>query len=497
MKNSYCFRKAFIIFSAAAIVCASGIPGVTAVTAWADPSSAVVAVDEGTVRESAVDGEAIDTLVDGKEVTILDSTTGSDGEKWYEIQYTSGGNEFTGWMRGDLLDVEGEEEEVEEELLEDVEDEELAREEAEETLADEIEEDAEEEAKRVEEENAAKSTGTVTYVIASSIPSDVIPDGFQLTTVSYEGKDVPALVMNNAEVYLLYMEDASKTAPGRLVVYDIDKAELIPYINFETKDGFILLLNIPDAELTSVSDRFIQTTCEFEEGTMDALQMSQADSIISESANISDFYYMYGVNRDGMYGWYTYDDVEGTIQENILSMHYNLNGTTVAAEEENSGFSLDSLSLVVIVGIIVILLLLVVLVIIFGIRYRQLAREMDRRKGGKGSKKSGGSGSGKQPQRESSDRYGDDFGLDDFDSDDDFSFGGSDQTFSGQRSQPASYTDRQSYDFSDGVEKDDFVMPTEALRQAQDTQRPTQPSQAASRKPKEPPKSDDDDLEFL
>ncbi len=406
MKNMLCFKKT-VSALAIAMVALMGVFGVSSATAWA--TEATVNTEGINVRQSAVDGEAVDTLPEGQSVTIVDTITGSDGNTWDQITYSAyGSDDLGGWVRADFLTTNGDAVLEEAEIAEDAA--EAAEEDAEDAAQEAVtSEEAAEAAMALaedEEEPVAASSGNVSYVISSSIPADAIPDGFQKTTVSYEGKDVSALVMNSAEEYLLYMEDTSKTAPGRLVVYDIDKSELIPYICFDTDDGFILLLNIPEAELTSVSDRFMLTTCEFDSGTMDALQMTQKDSVISESANLAEFYFMYGVNRDGMYGWYVYNSAEGTIEANVMSMHYNLNGTSIGEEEERSGFSLDSLSTIVIVGIIVIFLLLLILVILFGLRYRQLANEMDSMDGRGSSKRSSGSSGSSSGSKGKSSRSG-------------------------------------------------------------------------------------------
>ncbi len=409
MKRRHSFKRAVMILSTAAVFMGTGVFG-TAITAWAYPSDGTITADGINVRSSAVDGDALDTLAAGKEVTVLDSTTGSDGNEWYQIEYTSAGETFSGWVRSDLVDVEDTDAEAEEAEAEAEQAEEEAEQAAEDAEAAEQEAaEAEAEAEQAEEETQPAETDTqaITLAVSDSIPVDIIPEGFQQTTVSYEGRDVAALEMENAEVYLLYMEDTSHQTDGRLVVYDLAKSELIPYISFPTDDGFILLLNIPDAELSTVSDRFAKTVCEFDTGTMDALQMTQKDSVISESANLTDFYYMYGVNRDGSYGWYTYNAPEGTIEESILSMHYNLNGTSVDVEEKSSSFSLDSLSMIVIVGIIVIFLLLLILVIIFGVRYRQLAKAMDVRRERNGGRyeEPDSSGSGAQGDAGYGDSY--------------------------------------------------------------------------------------------
>ncbi len=498
MKNMFCFKKAAVIISAAALL-ATGIPGLSSVTAMA----ATVSAGQANVRTSPVDGEAVDVLPEGRTVDIVDSTIGSDGNTWYQVTYVVGEETLGGWVRADLLsdddsaaEAAAEAEEIEE-LTEAVEEAEEAAENAEEAAAEAVTSEEEAAAAAAEAEESAEAaetanepvatggSGAASYVISSSIPNDVIPDGFQKTTVSYEGKDVSALVMNSAEVYLLYMEDSSGSAAGRLVVYDLSKSELIPYICFPTNDGFILLLNIPDAELASVSDRFGLTTCSFEGGTIDALQMTQRDAVISESANLTDFYFMYGVNRDGRYGWYVYNSAEGDIEETILSMHYNLAGTGAAEEEERSRFSLDSLSIVVIVGIIVIFLLLLILVIIFGVRYRQLAKEIDEMETRKASRHSSGSGSG-STGTSSRGRGGDGSKG---------SRGSASAKSSAPPAQGSAPSDTQDFSFSAGLDQD--TTPGASTEPLKDDAAPdSQPSRKSSRKSAETA-DDDDDLTFL
>ncbi len=332
------------VLSAAILFVAAGIFAGNTVTAWAYPNPATANDNSINVRESPVDGTVVGSLNSGNSVTVTDDIVGSDGQTWYQIEYTSaGGASITGWVRGDFLDVE----EV-------------------------VEETPTEEAETEE----APDLSQVNLQVSSGIPSDMIPVGFQLTTVVYEGTEISALVMNNADVYLVYMEDTAGIIDGRLVVYDIDRAELIPYISFETDNGFILLLNIPDSELSLLSDRFVSTSCEFTDGTMDALQMSMADTAISDTINISDYYFMYGVNRDGQYGWYVYNATEGTIQESILSMHYNFNGTVLTDEEEETESSMSSMSLILMIVVLAVLALLAVLAILFGVRCRRLTQEV-------------------------------------------------------------------------------------------------------------------------
>ncbi len=483
-------KKARAIFSAVVLLAATGIFAGSSVTAWAFPNDATVTENSVNVRQSAVDGEVVGSLDSGATVTVTDSTDGSDGQTWYQVEYTSSdGASVTGWMRGDFLVI------------------------AEDTV---VEEASSEGAASSEEPEVDLSL--VNFEVSSGIPSEVIPIGFQLTTVEYEGTEIAALVMNNADVYLLYMEDTAGIIDGRLVVYDMDKSELIPYITFETDNGFILLLNIPDEEAALLSDRFVSSSCDFTDGTMDAVQMTIADTAIDESIHLSDYYFMYGVNRDGEYGWYVYNATEGTIQETILNMHYNLNGTVVETEKETADSS-NSGSLPVLILLLALLAVAVVFAVLFGVRSRRLTQEV---KAAKKVEKKHSKADRQESKPESRKRSKDSAkGAEEEDLFADFDpvyYRPSSGTQSGQRSakQPAKQPTRQSAPQTAKQPAQQSVKPSTQKSAKQPTQQsapqtakpstqqsaPTsQPAkktaQKPTRKPAEESDFDDDDLEFL
>ncbi len=64
--------------------------------------------------EASTSGEVVGNLDADVEVAVIDETTGTDGNTWYQVEFTYDGEETTGWMRSDLLTVTGEEDPEEE-----------------------------------------------------------------------------------------------------------------------------------------------------------------------------------------------------------------------------------------------------------------------------------------------------------------------------------------------------------------------------------------------
>jgi len=176
--------------------------------------------------------------------------------------------------------------------------------------------------------------------------------------------------------------------------------EAVTSLEFETQNGSITLTDIPEDELSLVSDRFVEASLEFSEGVITALQLAEPDELVADDAAIVDFYYVYGYNEIGETGWYVYNADDGTIQKNLLNMQYSVAETEEAETETASDFSADSLTKMALSVLAVVGLLLLVLVIIFSVRYRRLRRileeeleedeELPRKKAGADSKRENG-----------------------------------------------------------------------------------------------------------
>ncbi len=146
---------------------------------------------------------------------------------------------------------------------------------------------------------------------------------------------------------------------------------------FETESGAITLTDIPEEELALVSDRFVETSLDFSEGTITALQLAEPDELVADDASIVDFYYVYGSNEIGETGWYVYNVDDGTIQKSLLNMQYSISDTEEEESDAGTAFEIDSLTRMLISALGVICLLLLILAIAFSVRYRRLRRILE------------------------------------------------------------------------------------------------------------------------
>lgn len=356
-------RKRMLTSGAAGIMALS-LFAAGASDVWALPSSGRSKADNIVVRESAVDGEVDGSLTEGQRVRILGNVEGSDGYLWYHIEYELYGSSLTGWVRGDLLETSDEPYEDEEDT-----------------------QDAEQSEQTEEQtEEADFTVGGTGYNIADRIPSSEIPDDFEETTVLYANGEVPALKAKNADIVLLYLENAADSDEAKLFVFDSAAQEVLPYVQFSTEDGFVVLTSVPQDQKDQVSDRYTEHACEFEDGAIPAYQLAAADELTAENMDISDFYYLYGTDQNGGQGWYVYDKGQDSLQRSLTNMHYSKQEEPVQEEPEtapadtqseqpaqNSESSdLSALYKMLAAALAVIALLLLVLTIVFAVRYRKL-----------------------------------------------------------------------------------------------------------------------------
>lgn len=152
-------------------------------------------------------------------------------------------------------------------------------------------------------ETPAVVTGADGYTVADSIPESVIPADFTQTTVSYLEEDRPALQYDKGEVTLLYM--VNEENEGMLFLYD--GQAVYPFIKLSAQDKYLILLPVP-AE-AALGENY--TSAEL------AIDNKNVPSAYQDAAAVSaapDFYQVYGINSDGVTGWYQYDSAEGTYQ---------------------------------------------------------------------------------------------------------------------------------------------------------------------------------------
>lgn len=146
-------------------------------------------------------------------------------------------------------------------------------------------------------------TGADGYTVADFIPESVIPADFTQTTVTYMEEERPALQYDKGEVTLLYM--VNEENEGMLFLYDA--STVYPFIKLSTQNRYLILLPAP-AEAALGANYTAASLAIDNKNVPSAYQ----DAAAAEAA--PDFYQVYGINSDGVTGWYQYDSAEGTYQ---------------------------------------------------------------------------------------------------------------------------------------------------------------------------------------
>ncbi len=351
MKRISKWKKTVLLSCASGLLAFGGIVQANVTTVWALPSGGESVSGNIVVRDDA-NGNQIGSLNEGQKVTIKGEKEGTDGYNWYEITFDWNGVETEGWVRSDLINVSGSENESS------------------------IQGDGEN--AEGSEEDGDFRIGASAYDIADSIPQEDIPDDFSETTITYAGEEVPAVKFEYADLFLLYLQNVSDAGDTGFYVFDSERDSVIPFILEEVKDGYVILVNVPGEIAANVAGRYVQSDCSFENGSVMAYQLQEADDYTDAGAVISDFYYMYGITESGEGGWYVYDAENETLQRSIANMQYaGAPQETDARDASPISFDADSITRMLVGGLGLFCLLLLVLVIIFSVRYRKLRRFLE------------------------------------------------------------------------------------------------------------------------
>lgn len=338
------------------------------VSALAAPSDGT-AINDNTVVREAIKGNAVGSLSANQKVQIRGEQKSDDGYTWYEVSFEWNGQETDGWVRSDLISSGTG----------------AAADTADGDDADANHDDEAvpislpDESQPVADADGFQING-VTYEIADSFPTNQIPSGFLATTITYAGEEVPAAQMeNDGQVFLLYLQNVADTQQKGIFVYDAERDEAIPFVSIAQQDSFVVVTNVPTAEAEQVSDRYQATQCTFENGSIMAYQVSDADDMVAADVSASEFYYVYGTSGNGQSGWYVYDSVNQTLQRSMTNMQYNDSAVqgNMTDKKNVSGFDMDSMMRMLTAGVGIVALLLLILLIVMSVRYHRLRRYLD------------------------------------------------------------------------------------------------------------------------
>ena len=217
--------------------------------------------------------------------------------------------------------------------------------------------------------------GTV-LAFKDDIPEEVIPVDFEKITKRIRNTEVPVLDLKDGLLTVVYLADESGN--NSLYIYDEKLNDIYPFVLLSTEEQYVIVLRPDDA---SAPTGHVPCTLSIEgKGLVNAYQINTeeflkegnaalfgAETVFAAEAKPTDFYLLYCLNKDGEYGWYQYDAIEGTFQRYCTAL---FNTAVDAKEDEDINNMMDELAqtkqmlmiVAIVAGAVVIILLIIIVV---------------------------------------------------------------------------------------------------------------------------------------
>lgn len=174
----------------------------------------------------------------------------------------------------------------------------------------------------------------VSYKVSETLPEQTLPEEFTKTSVSYNGKEVEAYAFPYEDLRLLYLTPTENSSvAGSFYIYNAEEKQFFPYINITVGQVYILVL--PTSYSTMLlPEGYREADVTIGTHTVSAYQLT-ADSATAEGADdqkANAFYLIYGVDKDGIPGWYQYD------ADNMSAQRFNEAAYAAGASQEASQY---------------------------------------------------------------------------------------------------------------------------------------------------------------
>ena len=176
--------------------------------------------------------------------------------------------------------------------------------------AEETNDQEEETSESTEVTSEAFVINGISYEIAEDFTEEDIPTDFTESTVSYHGNDFKGVSFSKGAVNMLWMKQTdAEDAEGRFFIYDESRDGLYSFVKMGNDTRYAIAILAP-ADAT-MPETYVQTSLMVDDvNSITAYQKTFEE----ETEGVSDFYIFYGINHDGIEGWYQYDALEGTYQ---------------------------------------------------------------------------------------------------------------------------------------------------------------------------------------
>ena len=195
----------------------------------------------------------------------------------------------------------------------------------------------------------------VSYVVSERYSESEMPSGFSKKTITIGSSTYSE--PTNGSITLLYLKPADNTSgSGVFYMYDADAGTVSQFLMLGSSDNYVII----SAADAAPSTAFSATTLEVTGGTANAYTIDG-----------SEFFYVYGTNKDGVTGWYVYDATADTVSRMDQSLltasttEVATEETTEATETTDNSIYIEKLNLYrkIIMGLIILCVVLLFVII--------------------------------------------------------------------------------------------------------------------------------------
>ncbi|MCM1160372.1 MAG: hypothetical protein NC412_04025 [Roseburia sp.] len=213
------------------------------------------------------------------------------------------------------------------------------------------------------------ATGQENFVVHSSFPDELLPDGCLKVEYIYKGNYIEAAYFEEGELMLLYASNQDG-GNGDFYVYYSGSNEFFGFVPIRSSNGLVVFpVQYPTG--IPIPNYFVEASVELEGKAVAGYLVSESafsdeqeytDMEIEEEETsyvlpeYTDYFLFFGISSNGNKGWYLYDTIENTCQR-YLDLTTDMN-ETVFDEENYVVYKKKSQQRMILICILLFLLLL-------------------------------------------------------------------------------------------------------------------------------------------
>ncbi len=371
-------KRIMTYVAATAIMVSVGFMGTSF---YSNAETQYISAQNGARLRSApsTEGEIVNMVPYGASVEILSSQSDANGGNWYEVRYYVGDIYHEGWVSASVMtsSAPGQTSTEEPDATTQPESQQPADTPEPQQPTDTPEPQVDFTVPSAEiSGDGYQSNGDQSFDVMGSTMTITeftdaqIPAGFDRMDITYNSLNVQGLKCQYADVFLVYLTNQAGT--GEFFVLNSEQSSVHSFVVLSSGEHQLIMLVPPaDAQIASSYGKTIYATDE--DTAVTAYQYNQSLNTTNATTVVAEYYYVYGVTKSGIPGWYLYDDVEKAYIRSTTDLSVELESEetvepTPVVEED------DSIEKMIIVAMGAICLIFIIMTIVFGIRSARARR---------------------------------------------------------------------------------------------------------------------------